>query len=263
MNKKIVIAIDGTAASGKGFISKSISKILCFPSLDTGSLYRACTLRVLEKFFYPTICGDEKECEKIQIEWSSFGPEQIQKIISQISEFEITQEVKTFRDTGDLYKYTNNDLIRGQLVSLAVPFVAKIPDVRILMHAYQHNFAENPPAFLGIDSLQIRGSIIEGRDIGTRVFPNADLKLFISATVEVRAMRRFKDYEKLPDNKTTYEEVLQTLRARDEQDMNRSVSPLVPADDAIIIDTTDMNKEQVLECITKIITDKFGTDFIK
>ncbi len=253
MDKKIIIAIDGTAASGKGFVSKSISQILKFPALDTGSLYRACTLRILEKFFYPTLCGDANAFEKIQTE---FSQKNIEEFFSAITEKQMVDEIRIFRDSGVLYKYMDDDLIRSQLISLCVPFIAKIPDSRLLMHDYQHQFAENPPPFLGIDSQNIRGVIVEGRDIGTNIFPNADLKLFISASVEVRATRRFKDYEKIPSNATTYDDVLESLRARDEQDTKRAFRPLRPADDAIIIDTSDMNKEQVLAYITKIIADK-------
>ena len=125
------------------------------------------------------------------------------------------------------------------------------------MHDYQVNFAKNSTCNTELSKINnVCGCIVEGRDIGTNIFPNADLKLFITASVEIRAMRRFKDYELDPNNKITYDEVLNALRLRDEQDMNRSFRPLKPADDAVIIDTTDMSKEEVLKYIKQIIQDK-------
>ena len=246
--RNIVIAIDGTSASGKGFISKSISKLLGFSSLDTGSLYRACTLRILEKFFYKNILSSN--FEKIESELLKTN---IEQLFSKIPQSDFINEITNFRDSGKLYDYTKNPLIRSQLISVCVPIIAKIPEIRLLMHDYQINFAKNNSTCNSELSKQnnICGCIVEGRDIGTNIFPNA-------ASVEVRATRRFKDYELDPNNKVTYDEVLNALRLRDEQDMKRSFRPLKPADDAVIVDTTDMNKEQVLKHIEQIIKDKLG-----
>lgn len=253
--RNIVIAIDGTSASGKGFISKSISKLLGFQSLDTGALYRACTLRILEKFFYKNIISDDFKTIENKI-----LQDDVAKMFSSVPENEMVKEIKVFRDSGKLYEYTKNSLIRSQLISVCVPIVAKIPDIRLLMHDYQVNFAKsNSTCDTDLSKLNdICGCIVEGRDIGINIFPNANLKLFITASVEVRAMRRFKDYELDPNNKITYDDVLNALRMRDEQDMKRSFRPLKPADDAIIVDTSNMNKDQVLKYIEQIITDKLG-----
>ncbi len=253
--RNIIIAIDGTSASGKGFISKSISKLLGFSSLDTGSLYRACTLRILEKFFYKNVLSDD--FEKIE---SELLQTDIEQLFSKIPQKDYINEITNFRDKGELYDYTKNPLIRSQLISVCVPIIAKIPEIRLLMHDYQVNFAKNNST-CGTKLSKINnvyGCIVEGRDIGTNIFPHADLKLFITANVEVRAMRRFKDYETDPNNKITYDEVLNALRLRDEQDMRRTFRPLKPAVDAIIIDTSDMNKEQVLKFIEQLIQDKLG-----
>ena len=249
--RNMVIAIDGTSASGKGFISKSISELLGFSTLDTGSLYRACTLRILERFFYEDILSNFK---KIEFELLQTD---IEKFFSKVPQSDFIDEITIFRDSGNLYEYTKNPLIRSQLVSVCVPIIAKIPEIRLLMHDYQVNFAKNSTCNTELSKINnVCGCIVEGRDIGTNIFPNADLKLFITASVEIRAMRRFKDYELDPNNKITYDEVLNALRLRDEQDMNRSFRPLKPADDAVIIDTTDMSKEQVLKYIKQIIQDK-------
>lgn len=251
----IIIAIDGTSASGKGFISTTLSSALMFPSLDTGALYRACALKVLESFNFAEGLRDNNETFK---EIENGFPDGYPDNFFDITEEDIILCVKQFYYSGEVFKYSTKKLIRSEMVSRFVPVVAKIPEVREFMKEYQFKFAIEPEPLPGQKKENIIGAIIEGRDIGTVIYPNADLKLFITASLEARAKRRFLDYQNSGDETTTYEEVYESLKARDEADKNRAVSPLKPADDAIIIDTSDMDKNQVIDFIMKIAHERIG-----
>lgn len=195
-NKKPVIAIDGTAASGKGTLSKRIAKILRFDHLDTGLLYRYVA--------YNRIMGEEEENLDYKKLFSlDLTTEKVTKMSS-----EVAQETKT----------------------------------RLKLLNFQRSFADNPPSG--------KGSVIDGRDIGTVVIPMAEVKFYVDAKLEVRAQRRFLDY-KCKGKDVKYEKILKTLEERDKRDKNRKNSPLIAHNKAILIDTTNKTPDECLNFVLK------------
>ena len=195
----LVIAIDGTAASGKGTISKKIAQNYSVPHLDTGLLYRFVGYKVL-KGLDPVSAANHLN----------------------ISELE-TLDLKTLE------------------VSNAASEVAKNSSVRAKLLEFQRSFASQPG-----------GAVLDGRDIGTVICPNADIKFFISASAEIRAERRYKELLGL-GHSILFDKVLKEIEERDERDSNRKQSPMVPAVDATKIDTSDMTIKEVYELVLRII----------
>lgn len=209
--EKPVVAIDGTAASGKGTLARRLAAELGFAYMDSGSLYRLVGLRALTDGLDPANQGDAiKAAQKM---CASYSPDQ-----------------------------SWNKAIRTDEVGQAASQVAAVPEVRQILLALQRDFAKNPPALQG--NIEARGSVIDGRDIGTIVCPNADIKLFITAKPEIRAKRRHKELHSAR-NPVTYEAVLADMRKRDARDAGRTTAPMKPADDARMIDTSDMTIEEV------------------
>ena len=198
----LVIAIDGTAASGKGTISKKVAQNYSIPHLDTGLLYRFVGYKVL-KGFDPVGAADQLNMAELE-----------------------ALDLKTIK------------------VSNAASEVAKNPSVRAKLLEFQRSFASQPG-----------GAVLDGRDIGTVICPNADIKFFISASVEIRARRRYEELLGL-GHSISLKKVLKDIQERDERDSNRRVSPLVPALDAKKIDTSDMTIAEVYESVTKVIESK-------
>ena len=198
----LIIAIDGTAASGKGTISRKIAQNYCVPHLDTGLLYRLVGYHVLQ----------------------GIDP------IDAVNQLNVKQaevfDLKTLQ------------------VSNAASEVAKNPTVRAKLLEFQRRFASKPG-----------GAVLDGRDIGTVICPNADLKFYITASSEVRAQRRHSELLVL-GHKISYESVLREIQERDERDTNREQSPLLPAEDANKIDTSDMNIGEVYDLVCLIIDAK-------
>lgn len=137
--------------------------------------------------------------------------------------------------------FKNKQVLKTESVGNVASSIASDPEVRKSLLDFQRNFAKRPPN-------KAKGAILDGRDIGTVVLPNADIKIFITATMEIRAKRRLKE---LQDNgiNTTFDEVLHEMRVRDERDRTRVVSPLLPSDDAMVVDTSEMNIEEVLRLV--------------
>ena len=210
-NSKPVIAIDGTAGSGKGTLANNLSKKLDFDHLDTGLLYRIYAFESIDE-------GNRKQLTKINFnEW-----------------------------------LTNNeklDCLRSEKISKLASQISQSTEVRESLVNYQRNFANNPP--------KGRGSIIDGRDIGTVIIPNAEVKFFIDADVEIRASRR---NQQLKLGSLEYSNTCENMRKRDFLDSQRDISPLMPAVDSFKIDTSEMNETQVLEIALKYI--RKITDFI-
>jgi cytidylate kinase len=198
----LIIAIDGTAASGKGTISRKIAQNYCVPHLDTGLLYRLVGYHVLQ--------GIDAIDAANQLN------------VKQAEVFDL----KTLQ------------------VSNAASEVAKNPTVRAKLLEFQRRFASKPG-----------GAVLDGRDIGTVICPNADLKFYITASSEVRAQRRHSELLVL-GHKISYESVLREIQERDERDTNREQSPLLPAEDANKIDTSDMNIGEVYDLVCLIIDAK-------
>ena len=198
MTSSVVIAVDGTAASGKGTLAKKLAKYFGFAHLDSGSLYRLTALEVIK------VGGDlEREEDAVN------AAERIDPALG---------------DTPD---------IRHAAIGEAASIVAAFPGVRAKLLEFQRNWAANPPA-------GILGAVIDGRDIGTVVCPNAQAKLFVDAKPEVRAHRRWLELA-AAGQAIEEADVLADIRVRDARDTSRAVAPLKPAPDAALLDTTDLD----------------------
>lgn len=206
--KVIVIAVDGPAASGKGTIARKISEHMGFAYLDTGSLYRIVAKEILAQGRDPENPGD-------------IGP-----LLAAVHD-KFTPQIFT------------DPALRSPEVADAAAKIATIIAVRTVVHEYQVEFAKNPPG-------GAPGVVIDGRDIGTVICPDADVKLFITASPEERARRR---YAELKDRTPglTYEQVLAAVNERDRKDTTRPISPLKPAADAYIRDNSNMTPDQAVE----------------
>ena len=218
-----IVAIDGPAGTGKGTITKLIAKELELINVDTGAMYRCVALQALEQ-------GITKIEEK----------EKIIQIAKNI-------DIKMKNESEEQQVYLNgknvSKEIRTKEVSAFVSPVSSIPEVREIMVELQRKMAQNTDV------------IMEGRDITTVVFPNADVKIYLDASVEERAKRRFKENrEKGID--MTYEEVLEAIKTRDYNDMHKPIGALKIAENAIVIDTTYLSIEQVKEKVKEIILNK-------
>ncbi len=220
MSEGLIIAIDGPAGSGKSTSAKMLADLLGYLYVDTGAMYRAITLLAIEK----NILTDKE------------------KIIESARESKI---VLDFID-GKTYVMLNNkdvtDDIRSIKVNAKVSDVSKISEVREILVDKQREMSEKG-----------RGIVMEGRDIGTVVYPNADVKIFLTASINTRAQRRTKE---LSDSGVTVSvnDILKNLSERDHIDSNRETSPLVKADDAIEIDTTKVTiKQQVQKILDETV----------
>lgn len=221
LNKPTIIAIDGFSSTGKSSISKEIAKKLGLIHIDTGAMYRAITLFALRNF---------KDKNSINI------PQLIKNLDK------ITLNFRN--EEGIMQIYLNNEnvskAIRETIVSDNVSFVAKQPEVRkLLVHLQRKMVEEN-------------GVVMDGRDIGTVVFPNASYKFFLTASIEERARRRTLELQN-SGVKVDFDTIKQNLIDRDKTDSEREISPLKKADDAILIDNTNLNKEETINLILSYI----------
>ncbi len=215
----MIIAVDGPAGSGKGTVTQILAKRLNLLNLDTGATYRCVALMALRK--------------NIKIE-------EEEKIINEIDNLNI--EIK--KEDGIEKVYLNSEdvtsVIRYNEVTKIVSPISGIIGVRLKLVDMQRKMSEG------------KDVILEGRDIGTYVFPNADVKIYLDATLEERAKRRYKEnVEK--GIKCTIESVLNSIALRDENDRNKPLGALKKADDAIVVDTTNMAIDEVVEKIENII----------
>lgn len=215
----MIVAVDGPAGSGKGTVTKKIEKEMGFLNLDTGATYRCVALETLRKGLN---LQDEKE------------------IIELANQIDIKIDNTGERDIILLNGEDVSEEIRTKEVTKIVSQVSSIVLVRERMVEVQRQLAKG------------KNVIVEGRDIGTVVFPNADVKIYLDASEEVRAKRRYKEnLEKGID--MSYEEVLENVRMRDYNDMHKKVGALKKAEDAITIDSTTLTIDQVVEKIKDII----------
>ncbi|HSQ97560.1 MAG TPA: (d)CMP kinase [Rickettsiales bacterium] len=206
MKKRLLIAIDGPSASGKGTVARFLSKTFNIPHLDTGGLYRATARKCIENNI-------------------DLNNEQLVYNISKtLSNDDIINPMNFTEDMGG-----------------KASIVAEMQCVRDSLFQFQRNFAN-----------QEGGAVLDGRDIGTVICPDADYKFFIIASAEERANRRYK--EMLEKGKeANFKDILQKIKERDERDMNREASPFKKADDAILIDTTNMSIQQVFDYVLSFI----------
>lgn len=218
-----IVAIDGPAGTGKGTITKLISNELGLINIDTGAMYRCIALQALRQ----GITNIEEEKKLIEI---------AQNIDIQMQNKKEGQKV--FLNGEDV-----TSEIRSMEVSKFVSPVSSIPEIREIMVNLQRKMAEG------------KDVIMEGRDITTVVFPKANVKIYLDADLEERAKRRYKE-NKEKGMLQSYDEVLQAVKQRDYNDMNKPVGALKIADDAIVVDTTKMTIEEVKEKVKEIIFDK-------
>lgn len=217
-----IVAVDGTAGSGKGTITKIIAERLNLVSIDTGAMYRCVTL----------------ECINRNIKYTEI--EKIKQVLENIN-IELKKEYE-----NQLVFLNGKDVttsIRTTEVDNQVAKFAAIKEVREKITPLQRKMGEN------------NDIIMEGRDIGTVVFPNADVKVFLDCSIEERAMRRYKqNIEK--GIETTYEEVLNGIKERHRLETEREIAPLVKAEDAVYIDSTGMTIEEETNAVIKVIKEK-------
>lgn len=224
---KIIVAIDGYSSCGKSTLAKQLATELTYSYVDTGAMYRAVTL-----FF-------------IRNQIDLFHPDQILNALSNITiEFKLGQN-KEGQDT-----YLNGENIEHEIrvnprIASAVSDISALSDVRRFLVAQQQAFGQH------------KGIVMDGRDIGTVVFPQAELKLFITADPKVRAQRRLEELAEKGQT-TTFEEVLANLEKRDYIDSHREDSPLMQAKDAIILDNSNMTRDEQFDWVMKLINQKLA-----
>lgn len=220
----IVIAIDGPGGSGKGTITKLVAKKLGLVNVDTGAMYRCVALECLNQNIKPEELEKiEEVLENIDIEQKREGENQIVLLNGQ----DVTKEIRTERIDENVAKYAAIKIVRDKVTPI------------------QQKMGENA------------NIIMEGRDIGTVVFPNADVKLFLDCSLEVRAQRRYKQNIERGLN-TPYEEVLNALIERHKLETEREIAPFVQAEDAIYLDSSDMSVEEETEAVLKIIEEQLN-----
>ncbi len=222
--KKIIIAIDGHSSTGKSTVAKELAEHLNYTYIDTGAMYRSVSLFALEQGF---------------IKDDTINKELLLKNLNKIS-IDFTKNTETGRVETFLNSKNVEKKIRSLEVSSYVSHIASISEVRKLLVLQQQIMGQQ------------KGIVMDGRDIGTVVFPDADLKLFMTASSEVRATRR---YEELISNgeKVSYKEVLQNVEERDYIDSNREDSPLVRAHDAYLIDNSKLSRSQQFKVILNLV----------
>ena len=221
-----IVAVDGTAGSGKGTITKIIAEKLNLVSIDTGAMYRCVAL----------------ECINHGIKYTEI--EKIKNVLENIN-------IELKKDDGNQLVFLNGENvtrdIRTPEVDGQVAKFAAIKEVRDKITPIQRKMGEN------------NDIIMEGRDIGTVVFPNANVKVFLDCSEEERAMRRYK--QNLENGiKSTYEEVLESIKERNKLETEREIAPLVKAPDAVYIDSTGMTIEEEVEAVIKVINEKRGME---
>ena len=217
----MIITIDGPASAGKGTLADKLSRKYGMAYFDTGMVYRAVGLQMV---LDGQPLDDETTAEKVA-------------------------QALTFPKMIELSHHQD---FRSDIGGRSASVVAAMPSVRRALLKMQQDFALNP---VFADGSKANGAIYDGRDTGTVVCPDADIKLFVAASPEVRAERRYKEFLQKGLNKT-YEEVLAQIKERDERDSNRSAAPLKPAADAVIFDTSEYNAEQVFEKVCSLIDKK-------
>ncbi len=218
--KKIQIAIDGPSGAGKSTMAKMVSKELGILYLDTGAMYRAVALKAIQS---GVDCTDGEELAKL-----------VQDIDIRIT-YENGQQL-VYLDGKDV-----SSQIRMPEVTVGASNVAVAPAVRVKLVELQREIAKSSSV------------VMDGRDIGTNVLPNADVKIFLTATVEDRARRRYEELQEKGILKQTFEEVKRDMEYRDINDSNRSFCPLKKAEDAILLDTTGYPLEKTVGIILDIV----------
>jgi len=222
VKRRAVIAIDGPAGAGKTTIARIVSKKLGYNYIDTGGMYRAISWKAFRK--------------KIDLE----SKEELIRMVRN-SKIELKSRAGTVRVHLDGKDVTNK--IRSKRVTEGASILAKIPEAREELVKIQRRLGSSG------------GIVVEGRDIGTVVFPGADYKFYLDASIKERALRRYREL-KAKGEKGDLAELEKAIRSRDRRDRTRGVAPLKIAPDAVVIDSTDMSKKEVVEFILKKIQER-------
>jgi|TARA_A200000113_G_scaffold48032_3_gene39382 cytidylate kinase len=210
-----IVTLDGPSGSGKGTVGRLLAQVLNFNYLDSGLLYRGVAILVIEKdIALSDVSNIEEIARNMNLEFSS-------------------ENNKIFLDGIDV-----SNSIRTEEISIVSSKVAQLKSVRAILHEIQRGY------------LKGNGLIADGRDMGTVIFPDADLKIFITASPEARAYRRHKELLGRGES-VSLRDLERSIASRDRSDSERKISPLVPAVDAIIIDTSNMTVEEVKDEIVK------------
>ena len=211
----MIIAIDGPSGAGKSTLGKMLAKQLDLLYLDTGAMYRAVALSVVQH----RIAFEDKE---------------------RIADIAESAKIELIGEPGSLKIFLDGKDVTAEIRTLeaaqAASVVSTISEVRKIMVEHQRTLGDNAP----------NGCVLEGRDIGSVVFPNADIKFFLTAKPEARARRRFEE-DKAKGRVSTYEQTLSEINERDERDVSREDSPLTIAEDAVVIDTSELDLREVFE----------------
>ena len=228
MDKKLIIAIDGHSSCGKSTFAKAIAKELNYIYVDSGAMYRAVTLYCIRK-------GLVKP-----------GMISLEGITDVLNDIHI--EFVYNPDLGEYETYLNSENVEREIrdldVSSHVSRISQIYAVRARMVELQRQ--------IGV----LKGIVMDGRDIGTVVFPDADLKIFMTASVDIRAKRRYNEL-KCKGVDVSFEDIRSNIIARDITDENRDISPLRRADDAVVLDNSKMTVDEQMDWVRKIIEEKF------
>ncbi len=216
----IIIAIDGHSSTGKSTLAKRLANALGYVFIDTGAMYRAVTLYAIQQGFMKDNILDKK------------------KLISTLPDLELKFVFNPEKGLADMYMNGQNvsDEIRNLTVSQQVSQVATLAEVRKKLVSLQHEMGKQ------------KCIVMDGRDIGTVVFPEAELKIFMTAAPEIRAQRRFDEMRATTRN-ITFEEVLENVKHRDLIDTTREESPLRQAPDAIVIDNSNLTKDEQFDSV--------------
>jgi cytidylate kinase len=222
---KFIVAIDGPAGTGKSSAARQVAKSLAFIYVDTGALYRALAYLISQE-------GIESD--------------DINNIIKLIPR--ITIHIDNNKYHTDIYIDNKkvDDELRKEEISKLASVISQHPKIREKLLVVQRNLLSHIKS----------GAIFEGRDIGTVVFPQATLKIYITASSETRAQRRFLERQQ---NNISYNDILEAIESRDLRDKSRAHAPMLPADDAVIIDTSDMSLQEVIDKILNLIKKKEDT----
>jgi cytidylate kinase len=220
----MIIAIDGPAGAGKGTLAQNLVKRYKFHYLDTGALFRAVSLYLL----------DDKSVNDDNLEMKAI-------FYSKNMNFEFTRTFDILLDGKDVTKR-----IRDVSTSSMASRIATIGEVRENLDFFQKDFANKYAA---------KGVILDGRDMGTFIAPNAEIKIFLDCPAEVRAKRRVSQLKEM-NKKANFDEILANIQERDNTDRNRKVRPMVPADDAISINTAEHSIKDVVEMVSNLVDQK-------
>lgn len=222
--RNLIIAIDGFSSTGKSTLAKLLAKKLGYIHIDSGAMYRAITLYALENGMISGNHVNEAE------------------LLPQLEFIRVHFEFNPETGKNEIFLNGENveEKIREMEVSSKVSLIAKIPEVRSFAVDLQRKMGEK------------KGIVMDGRDIGTTVFPNADLKIFLNTSAEERARRRYEELLKT-EHPATYDEVFQNISERDHIDSTREISPLKKAEDAILVENGSLTPEETVQKVLEII----------